>query len=299
MSEGKSRRTLPRVELTSRLRRLWKQVAPNTQLTKKRLSDWLMSDLGYVECHVWDPTVSLDTGQIERILQREIGFAGKTPTCLSCDEPLRGYERGIGGWCRKCWSHTGKLGDLDVAIRASGDGPDRISEWPSIRHLLRERFGQDRSDTDLWERFCGFLQGDWKLSAGDYLKLPLSSISYLLKLDSLDAIELPLEIDECGNIRSPAWVVNAYGLLLDNLILGPTAEHGNRFPISSFDAKTVADAVVLDLDLVGLRDRSRSQVGPLIRSKSKRKCGGGGPKAPKSESELKILGAIGERYVYQ
>ena len=64
-------------------------------------------------------------------------------------------------------------------------------------------------------------------------------------------------------------------------------------------AKTVADAVVLDLDLAGLRDRSRSQVGPSIRTKSKRKRRGGGPKTPKGESELKILGAIGERYVYQ
>jgi len=64
-------------------------------------------------------------------------------------------------------------------------------------------------------------------------------------------------------------------------------------------AKTVADAVVLDLDPAGLRDRSRSQVGPLIHTKSKRKRRGGGPKAPKGESELKILGVIGERYVYQ
>ena len=64
-------------------------------------------------------------------------------------------------------------------------------------------------------------------------------------------------------------------------------------------AKAVAAAVVQDLDLAGLRDRSRSQVGPLIHPKPKRKRGVGGSKAPKSENELKILGAIGERYVYQ
>lgn len=77
-------------------------------------------------------------------------------------------------------SDEGTVADLDVAILASGDDPERIPEWGEIRHFLRQRFGEDRSDADLWERFTDWLTAAHRLSPEDYLPLPLNHIRNLL-----------------------------------------------------------------------------------------------------------------------
>lgn len=70
--------------------------------------------------------------------------------CGNCGKPIRkrDYDRAE---CNDCRSPVGKLADLDIAIHASGDSPDRILEWPTIRAFLRDAFGLDRTNEKLWE----------------------------------------------------------------------------------------------------------------------------------------------------
>ena len=82
-------------------------------------------------------------------------------------------DRGV---CHDCLSPTGKLADLDIAIRASGDSPERIPEWPGIRHCLRKRFGHNLSGAELWERFTDLLRAEGRLQPNDYLRMPLYQV---------------------------------------------------------------------------------------------------------------------------
>lgn len=164
-----------------------------------------------------------------------------TPRCIVCGQPLQGRDRDR-STCHDCRSPKGKLADLDIAIRASGDSPDRLSEWPAIRHVLREKFGSEHSAETLWERFTDLLQAGG-ITPNEYLVYPLgtASVRYLISLAErcAHATELPLERDVEGNLRAPAWAIAAHGLLLDQIELGPRPGFGNRFPISDFDALVV------------------------------------------------------------
>ena len=99
--------------------------------------------------------------------------------CIECGTPLpeRDRERLT---CHDCRSSTGKLAELDLAIRVSDDHPDRIPEWPRIRHLLRQRFGQERSESELWERSTDWLRAEFELGPNDYLRMPLPRFVELL-----------------------------------------------------------------------------------------------------------------------
>ena len=70
--------------------------------------------------------------------------------CSNCKRVLDGYDYDR-AWCHDCSSNEGKLLDLYVAIHASGDSPDRIKEWPTIRALLRDEFGMNCTNEQLWE----------------------------------------------------------------------------------------------------------------------------------------------------
>jgi hypothetical protein len=71
--------------------------------------------------------------------------------CVMCGKELQGPDRDRSS-CHECRSPFGKVADLAVAIEASGDSPERIREWPAIRHLLRDRFGNSLGEEELWLR---------------------------------------------------------------------------------------------------------------------------------------------------
>ena len=73
------------------------------------------------------------------------------PHCIICGKVLEGSDRDRSS-CHDCRSPLGKVTDLDIAIRSSGDSPERIREWPAIRHLLRDRFGNTIEEKELWIR---------------------------------------------------------------------------------------------------------------------------------------------------
>ncbi|MEO8496269.1 MAG: hypothetical protein ABI614_14460, partial [Planctomycetota bacterium] len=106
-----------------------------------------------------------------------------SPACTLCGGPLDNRDIDS-GTCHDCRSPRGKVADLDIAIRASGDDPERIRDWPIFRHLLRKRFGEDRSDTRLWERFTDWLRAERRLTPDGYLNLPLDDAIHLLADDS-------------------------------------------------------------------------------------------------------------------
>jgi hypothetical protein len=103
-----------------------------------------------------------------------------SPTCALCGGPLDDHDRDR-ETCHDCRSPKGKIADLDVAVRASGDNPERIGDWPVIRHLLRKRFGEDRSDTELWERCTDWLRAEGRLAPNDYLPQPLDYLQWTLE----------------------------------------------------------------------------------------------------------------------
>jgi putative hemolysin len=140
--------------------------------------------------------------------------------CALCGGPLDERDRDR-GTCRDCRSPKGKIADLDIAIRASGDDPNRISDWPAIRHLLRRRFGEDRSDSKLWQRCTDWLRAEGRLAPNDYLPLPLNYLQWLLengftqsdqeagneKLAALHAFQRELENWNCSNSPSETGYV--------------------------------------------------------------------------------------------
>lgn len=102
-----------------------------------------------------------------------------TLVCTQCGGSLEDYERDR-GTCHNCRSLDGKITDLDIAIRASDDLPERIELWPVIRHFLRKRFGENRSSGELWERCTDWLSAEVGLDANDYLPLPLTVLVRIL-----------------------------------------------------------------------------------------------------------------------
>jgi len=112
----------------------------------------------------------------------------KTPCCVDCGRPLvkSDIDR---SQCFACRSPKGKLADLDIAICASGDNPERIREWNKILYFLQERFGKkrfgdDHSVTALWKRCRGWLQAKHGLDENDYLALTYDQLEVWLADDS-------------------------------------------------------------------------------------------------------------------
>ncbi len=80
-----------------------------------------------------------------------------------------GYDRDE---CHECRSPKGKLAELEVAIKCQHlygnkiDNPERIREWPMIRAYLRDSFGRDGTNIQLWEwmtdhlRVLGWIKSD-------------------------------------------------------------------------------------------------------------------------------------------
>ena len=124
------------------------------------------------------------------------------------------------GRCHDCRTPKGKISDLDIAIRSLSDDPKRVSDWPAIRHLLRKRFGEDRSDIELWERCTDWLRAEGRLTPNDYLPLPFNYLRWLLehgftrpeqavkkKLAALEAFRRELENWNCSNSPSETGYV--------------------------------------------------------------------------------------------
>ncbi len=155
--------------------------------------------------------------------------------CFLCGTLLEGRDRDR-DTCSLCRSPRGKIADLDIAIRASGDSPDRIPEWPAIRHRLRARFGSNLSSSELWERFKDLMDSG-SIDPELYLKAPVATLPDWVDLALLTSRSKPFtpEINEAGEIRMPASLEIDHGFLLDQIHLGG----GNLFPISTFDAKII------------------------------------------------------------
>ena len=109
-------------------------------------------------------------------------ISGDTPSCSQCGKPLskRDEDRST---CNACRSARGKMADLDIAIRANGDDPNRIPEWPDIRYLLRKRFGE-QSYPELLDRFRDWLSVERGFSEEEYLLLPFDEVKDLLADES-------------------------------------------------------------------------------------------------------------------
>lgn len=132
--------------------------------------------------------------------------------CLECNAILEGADRDR-STCHSCRSIEGKIADLDVAIRASGDSPDRIPEWKRIRHFLRERFGAELADATLWERFTAMLEAEYSLAANDYLRLLIAETEDFLKTGNTQSFERVHDSDqrliERGQLLNQASVLVA------------------------------------------------------------------------------------------
>lgn len=128
--------------------------------------------------------------------------------------------------CDTCRGRSGKLFDLDVAIRAVGDSPERIREWPAIRHHLRERFG-NLSDTDLWTAFTDSLAAKG-LHRNDWLIWPFSAVPDLLSDNPWRAV--PADFN--GEL-TPAML--AAGVVVDSIQM----PHGEPFEIWNTYVKVV------------------------------------------------------------
>jgi hypothetical protein len=111
--------------------------------------------------------------------------------CIECGEPLTRRDRFL-TTCPNCRSVVGKAADLDIAIRASGDDPDRIRAWSEIQYLLRKRFGENLSNEDLWQRLRQFLKTERGLESEDFLRLPLDQIKWLLTGDRKGTRPIPV-----------------------------------------------------------------------------------------------------------
>jgi hypothetical protein len=155
--------------------------------------------------------------------------------CARCGKLLNEEDRDRSE-CHSCRSPYGKLADLDIAIRAGGDSPDRIKEWPAIRHVLREHFGAQYSAKELWERFTDLMHAG-RIDPEVYLRASFATVMQWLAVATLNAKSTPItpERDDDGNLRLPGWIERKHGLLLDQIHLG----RGNMFPISTSDAKIV------------------------------------------------------------
>ncbi len=89
-----------------------------------------------------------------------------------------------------------------------------------IRHLLRKRFGEDRSDAELWERCTDWLRAEGRLKQNEYLVMPLGDLRWLLehgsnrpnravkkKIVTMEAFRRELENRNCSNSPSETGYV--------------------------------------------------------------------------------------------
>jgi len=74
-----------------------------------------------------------------------------------------------------------KIANLDIEIKATWGNPNRIREWPTIRHLLGIRFGEERSVPDLWKTCKRWLRAEGRVKPNEYLILPLSCLTWILE----------------------------------------------------------------------------------------------------------------------
>jgi len=100
--------------------------------------------------------------------------------CPKCGEPLSDdYGDTPDSLCFACRKPTGKLCDLLIAIGSSGDSPERLEAWRSIRPRLRESFDYPAAGWE--ERFQDCLHVahgiDWETALG----MPLPEIIGLLE----------------------------------------------------------------------------------------------------------------------
>ena len=157
-------------------------------------------------------------------------ISGDTPSCSQCGKPLskRDEDRST---CNDCRSARGKLADLDIAIRASGDDPKRLPEWIDIQHFLRKRFGE-QSDLELWYRFRGWLSVERGFSEEEYLLLPLDEVKDLLADESAfietagDPVDATLcQVCEGGGRKDGDWCPTCQGKMWIPLVSDPTTSH--------------------------------------------------------------------------
>ena len=99
--------------------------------------------------------------------------------CVVCGKVLEGSDRDR-STCHDCRSPRGKVADLAIAIEASGDSPERIRDWPAIRHLLRQRYGESLGEGDLWSR-CKDQFAAEGLGANEYLVWKLEELMDYLR----------------------------------------------------------------------------------------------------------------------
>ncbi|NMC18810.1 MAG: hypothetical protein GYA33_00165 [Thermogutta sp.] len=101
----------------------------------------------------------------------------------------------------------GLVFDLDVAIRATGDDPGRIREWPKLRYLLSERFPAGRDDAERWRLCRGWLESKHRLTWGEILRLPIPALVELLEAEGRPSVE------DCGEFL--ARLISALETLRD------------------------------------------------------------------------------------
>lgn len=159
------------------------------------------------ECgYAWAIPASLQLRAEALLLQAAQFIDGnRWKPCLECGAILEGHHEDR-STCHDCRSPKGKLFDLDAAIRAGGDDTSRISEWKRIRHHLREQFGHDLGDADLWERLTDRLEAEFELTREDYLRLRLSDLERLLRTDGAKILD---------SVRGIAERIRACGVILD------------------------------------------------------------------------------------
>lgn len=86
--------------------------------------------------------------------------------------------------CHACRSPEGKVADIDIAIRASGDDPERIEGFAVMRHCLRKRFsaqGEPEDIHQLWQRCKDWIFAEKALSEEELLRLSQSQLLSWLK----------------------------------------------------------------------------------------------------------------------
>lgn len=190
--------------------------------------------------------------------------------CAHCGVPLSaGDIDDRRGTCFSCRSPAGKIAELDIAIRASGDNPERISNWPAIRHLLRKRFGDLNSNAELWERCTDWLRADFQLMPDEYLNVPLGNLQELLQhgFATITSTQLNFVEDQHQVAASPRVVIerpqlNASETSSQVLDLNQIAQDGNEQvsqatkpqpdnPIVVQDVSTDVEKQEKDLTLLG------------------------------------------------
>jgi hypothetical protein len=106
--------------------------------------------------------------------------------CVTCSKLIGDYDYDRSE-CHDCRSPQGKLADLEVAIKCQqlygNDDPERIQEWATIRAYLRDKFGPDRTNMQLWEwmtdhlRVLGWNEDKWlRMKYGDFIELLKSGL---------------------------------------------------------------------------------------------------------------------------